>query len=204
MEGERGFFWLLGALASSALWYAVGSPEAWVLVIVESVFINEGVRFLLWFVYARATQQQKFDSQNIRTPIKEELSLGAGMAAGRALIMCGSIIWEARGPGSFYLPSCRLLPLFLTASITTALVSSMDVLWTVIAFEGYRTRAWLKIAFVLVAHTGSGSLSLLHTWEGPLLCWIAFAGQLTILVISSYIALRAFREQLERSANKKR
>ena len=197
----RGFFWLLGALLSSALWFGFQFTEIWTLVIVESVLFEEAFRGLLWYIFMLTSRRQKLDSKMRRTPIAEEIALGSGIAMGRALIMCGSILWESRGPGSFYLPSCQLLPLFLTAALTTHMTSIMDVMWTITAFEGFYTRSWPKLAFVITTHLMSASLNLLNSWEGSWLCWIALLGQFALMVLSCGVGYLSFRSQLSRSVN---
>ena len=93
--------------------------------------------------------------------ITQELAIGVGISAAHEFIMYGSILWESRGPGSYYTSSCLNLPLFLSSGITAMFISLMDICWLIIAFEGYRSRSFVKIGFVFFAHLASSSIVII-------------------------------------------
>lgn len=148
----------MAALFSSALWYGFQLTimlDVWIFVVTESLFFQELSRWLFWYLYSISLRSKLMESKQKSSKLGEEISIGAGVAAAHGIIMFGSILWDSRGPGSYYIPSCPRISLFLSSSITTCLISILDIFWTIIAYEGYRSRSYAKIVFVWVAHFGS-------------------------------------------------
>ena len=147
-----GFFWLVAALITGALWYTFSLINIWSVVVLESLFFQELSRFAFWYLNEIASKTELMKTKGDIPKIKEDLSIGVGIATAHGVIMYGSILWEARGVGSYYLDSCPYLPLFFTSGIISSIISILDVCWTIIAFDGYRTRSIPKIGFVISAH----------------------------------------------------
>ena len=128
--------------------------NVWIFVIIESLFFQEVFRWALWFLY--------------------NISLRSKFMAAHAIIMFGSILWDVRGPGSFYIASCPRVPIFLSSAIIACMISILDVCWTIIAYEGYRSRSIPKIVFVIFAHFVSSFL-------------VCLSGLKMICLINSYL-----------------
>lgn len=112
----------------------------------------------MWYLYSMSLRSKLMESKKLSSKLGEEIAIGAGVSAAHAVVMFGSILWESKGPGSFYIDSCPRIPLFLSSSVITLFISILDIFWTIIAYEGYRSRSYAKIVFVWVAHFGSSFL----------------------------------------------
>ena len=145
-------------MLSAALWSAISLLNSWAVLVVESIFFQELMRWALWYLLQSAGKSKLMQTRGEMSRIKEEISIGSGIATAHLTIMYGSILWDAKGTGSYYLGSCEMLPLFVTSAVIGGIISILDVCWTIIAFEGYRTRSYVKIIFVISAHFASSFL----------------------------------------------
>mmetsp|Transcript_4237 Transcript_4237/g.14944 ORF Transcript_4237/g.14944 Transcript_4237/m.14944 type:complete len:235 (-) Transcript_4237:87-791(-) len=192
------FFWMLSALVSGFLWWMIPPlRDVWVAVVFEGVLLQELFRLLFYCVYAKISisPYMHYEGRSILSTFEEETSIGVGIALAHTLIMYGSILWDASGPGSFYLSSCPHLPLYATSALSALFMSITDVTWTYIAFEGFRTQSLPKIGFVLFSHLAFSFLSILNTFSGAGMCTFSIAGTAAIAAVSTAVAVLALKKR---------
>ncbi|KAM9986578.1 hypothetical protein ACTFIY_010994 [Dictyostelium cf. discoideum] len=88
------------------------------------------------------------------------IGVGSGVAYG--FIMFGSILWESTGPGTLFSPACPSVNLFMLSSIITLFMTLLHVVYNVLAFQGYRSKKYHLVAFVIITHFVTTYLTLLN------------------------------------------
>ncbi|KAK5576476.1 hypothetical protein RB653_007620 [Dictyostelium firmibasis] len=88
------------------------------------------------------------------------IGVGSGVAYG--FIMFGSILWESTGPGTLFSPACPTVNLFMLSSIITLFMTLLHVVYNVLAFQGYRSKKYHLVAFVIITHFVTTYLTLLN------------------------------------------
>ncbi|KYQ92067.1 gamma-secretase subunit Aph-1 [Tieghemostelium lacteum] len=92
-------------------------------------------------------------------------AIGTGSGLTYGFVMFGSILWDATGPGTLFSPACPSTNLFMVSAILTMCIILLHICNSVLAFQGYRSKQYHIVAFVLLTHFIVSYLTLLNQPE---------------------------------------
>jgi len=168
------FFWLLSILIAS-IWWSIIAPlqNVYYWIIPWSVLFQEAIRFIFYKLYTKAEKgfvakrtQQTSHLTTHPDELKASLALGLGIGITHSLITYVTVMWEASGPAAAFSPACPSVNLFLTSALLSLCFILLNVFWTIISFDGFRRRSWLKMIGVVVSHLIASFLSMLNVKGG--------------------------------------
>jgi len=162
------FFWLLSILLASMWWYVIPPLRTiFFWTIPWSVFFQELFRFLFFKLYTKA--EKGFIRKNQTTRLtthpdnfKAALAFGLGSGITHSLVTYIAILWEALGPGSYFSPSCPNLSLFTLSALYSLCFTIYHLLWSLVAFDGFRERNFFKMGAVVACHLVASFLTMLN------------------------------------------
>eukprot|EP01133_Synstelium_polycarpum_P006684 gene6684-7771_t len=79
-------------------------------------------------------------------------AIGTGSGITYAFVMYGTIMWDSQGPGNLFSGACPTVSLFMLSAFFALFMSILHIAWNVLAFQGYRTRNYIQVAFVIITH----------------------------------------------------
>jgi len=168
------FFWLLSILIAS-IWWSIIAPlqNVYYWIIPWSVLFQEAIRFTFYKLYTKAEKgfvakrtQQTAHLTTHPDELKASLALGLGIGITHSLITYVTVMWEASGPAAAFSPACPSVNLFLTSALLSLCFILLNMFWTIISFDGFRRRSWLKMIGVVVSHLIASFLSMLNVKGG--------------------------------------
>ncbi|EGG21148.1 gamma-secretase subunit Aph-1 [Cavenderia fasciculata] len=110
-------------------------------------------------------------------------AIGCGSGITYAFVMYGTIMWDSQGPGNLFSAACPTVSLFMISAILALCISLLHIAWNVIAFQGFRSKKYYLVAFVIICHYLISYLTLLNikkSCEGS----VVSIGIITILTIA--------------------
>eukprot|EP01114_Cavostelium_apophysatum_P019378 TRINITY_DN6230_c0_g1_i1.p1 TRINITY_DN6230_c0_g1~~TRINITY_DN6230_c0_g1_i1.p1 ORF type:complete len:240 (-),score=25.49 TRINITY_DN6230_c0_g1_i1:50-769(-) len=164
------FFWLLAILLAS-IWWTVIPPlrHIYFWTIIWTILFQELMRFVFFKLYSKAergfVQSSKTQTRKLTTHpdnFKAALAFGLGSGVTHSLVTYVSVLWEALGPGTYYTAACPSVSLFLLNAIFSFCFITFHMLWSVVAYDGYRVRDWKKMGAVVLCHVAASYLTLLN------------------------------------------
>jgi len=204
------FFWLLGILFSSIWWFIIPPLRtAFFWTIPWSVFFQELFRFLFFYLYVRAEKGFVRAHQTARLTthpddLRASLALGLGSGVTHSMVTYLSILWDATGPGTYFSPSCPSVSLFLISALLSFCFILFHVLWSIVAFEGFREKNYKKMGGVVACHLVASLLTLLNLPGGSCVASVILLFLLLIasavvswILISRSTSLRTGRTQIQ-------
>jgi len=183
------FFWLISILLAS-IWWKIISPfqSVYYWIIPWSVLFQELIRFAFYKLYMKAEKgfvakrsQQTAHLTTHPDELKASLALGLGMGLTHSFITYVTVLWEAIGPASSFSPACPNVNLFLTSALLSLCFILLNVFWTIISFDGFRRRSWLKMGGVVGSHLIASFLTLLNVKGGS--CYTAIILEFILLAV---------------------
>eukprot|EP01118_Nematostelium_gracile_P006152 TRINITY_DN1978_c0_g1_i1.p1 TRINITY_DN1978_c0_g1~~TRINITY_DN1978_c0_g1_i1.p1 ORF type:complete len:133 (+),score=22.76 TRINITY_DN1978_c0_g1_i1:53-451(+) len=99
------------------------------------------------------------------------------------LITYVPVLWEAIGPAAAFSPACPSVNLFMTSGLIAHAFGMLNVLWTIISFDGFQKRSWKQIVGVIVSHLAASMLTLLNVNGGS--CYAAIILVFVVLAITA-------------------
>jgi anterior pharynx defective protein 1 len=157
------FFYVLAMAIFSLFYFIPGVGSLQILLVSLGIAIHEAIRFAFFLIY-RQTEIGYEKNIKVKLLYTKFGYLHVGMAAGLgygfsyALITFGTILMQSYGPGTYYSPSCPGLPYFVAASITTLIFVLLNIVWMVIAFEGYSKLSSWRVLAVVASHFLASSI----------------------------------------------
>ncbi|KXS11656.1 Aph-1 [Gonapodya prolifera JEL478] len=153
------FFWLLSLLLSALIWRIVAPLQSSLpFSVVVGVISQELFRWLYYMLLSRANSLFDLVSKHPTSPLNfptRSLVAGFGFGAANSLVTYVSSLAQSAGPGVVVARACGGISMFFLSAILTSLFTLLNIAWNVVAFEGYRTRSWWRVAFVAVTHLGA-------------------------------------------------
>jgi len=200
------FFWLLSILLAS-IWWKIIAPlqNNYYWIIPWSVLFQEITRFGFYKLYTRAEKgfvaQRTQQTAHLTTHPDElmaSLALGLGIGITHSMISYITVMWESSGPAAAFSPACPSVNLFLTSALLSLCFILMNVFWTIISFDGFRRRSWMKMGGVVLSHLVASFLSLLNLQGGSCYASIILEyGLLAILgIVTWIIVVRTYRRPI--------
>lgn len=196
------FFWLLSILLTSMLWYVLVPLRTHYWFIVPfAVLLQEAMRWAFYKLYAKA--QKAFtggSSPNVAVPhaldyFSASLAIGLGFGFTHGVVMYGSVLASANGPGSLYAPACPSVSLFLLSAVFALAFITMHVLLSVLSFDAYKVTEWrpflIKTGVMAGGHFVISLLTLLNQ-EGGSCVASAVLVYLALAVLALFTARVAF------------
>jgi anterior pharynx defective protein 1 len=191
------FFWLVSILVSSIVWYIfVPLRTYFAFIIPFAVLLQEGMRWLFFKLYLKAERGLTMGSKSgVGIPhtldnFSASLAIGLGFGLTHGVVMYGSVLVAAIGPGSLFVPACPQISLFLLSAMFALAFITMHVLLSVISFDAFRLRDWkpflLKTSAIGFTHLLIAYLTLLNQKGGS--CVAALS---TVYVVIALIAVFA-------------
>ncbi|SPQ99119.1 GDT1 family protein [Plasmodiophora brassicae] len=191
--------WILAMVATSIIGCAFTSAP---LILAISLVMLELFRFCLIYMYRVVQPVFARTSVNaVKFPVDDlssSLAAGLGFATVQAVVIFGSVVDSAVGPGMFSSQSCPNLPFFVSASITTFLQEITQISLMVVAFAAVPDRmihARLAVALlpVVILHAVS-----VFANELVASCTVALPLQAVVAVLGAIMAAVATRRQSSR------
>ncbi|CDS40551.1 gamma secretase subunit aph 1 [Echinococcus multilocularis] len=190
------FFWLIGLLAASVIWYAVVPlRDQLAFGLVNVCLFQEIVRFLFYFLVSKAEYGlQKMVEAEAQVAIHSnhpsELDVAVRSASGSAkhgsifdhrnlaftsglsfALMAGIIEYVyifdgVIGPGTL-LEGSNPGYFFIFAGLTSFFMGLLQVSWSIILFRAFHLRLYIDIVVVCATHVTLSALTLLNDWSHP-------------------------------------
>lgn len=190
------FFWLLSILFTSIVWYILVPLRTYYWFIVPfAVLFQEVTR---WAFYQLYTKAQKGFSARASTSIPvpqaldyfaASLAIGLGFGLTQGVVMYGSVLVDAYGPGTLFAPACSSISLFLLSAVFSLAFIIMHVLLSVLSFDAFkmttRNAFVLKVAIIFGAHLAISLLTLLNQQGGSCIAAV-------VLVYAALVVLGVF------------
>jgi len=162
------FFWMMSFTFSSLIWSAIPplqqSSYGWALVPV-SVLVLEAVRVVFVRLYFRSERSFSVVSINaIVFPLVDlysAIAAGVGFGACHSIMLYGTIIAHAHGPGELLNDRCPSYNAFVAAACSALLYNVLHITLMILAFDAYRTMHPLKISALILLHAAAGAFSIL-------------------------------------------
>ncbi|KAF2073363.1 hypothetical protein CYY_005333 [Polysphondylium violaceum] len=116
-------------------------------------------------------------------------AIGTGSGITYAFIMYASILWESTGPGALFSESCPTVNLFMISALTTLFITILHVAFNILAFQGYRSKKYHLVLYVLLAHFAVSYLTLLNQKKSCIGSLVPITGITIFTVIFSIYSL---------------
>lgn len=159
-----GFVWLLSFTMSSMVYTALGSQAA--VLVFATVTFCELARWGL-YVIARESTVHIFPSSLRNSALTRRpsvaMAIGLGMGVTQTLVAHGQVLVDARGYGTFYSTGCSLMPHFVNVAVQCSLLTVLQVVWTLLFFDGLRLGRKRQIAGTIAGHFGMMALKMVVT-----------------------------------------
>jgi len=114
--------------------------------------------------------------------------------------MYTSILWESTGPGTLFLQNCSGTNVFVLSAFMSLCWVLLHISWSVIAFEAFRLRNWLRVGFVVATHLGASLLSIINTTSvcglGVFFNYLILLGVIALIVLDMRSYLSKFKTTL--------
>jgi len=88
------------------------------------------------------------------------IAAGLGMGVAQVIISNGQIIWEARGPGTWYPDDCGIMPGFVSVAVQSSFLILLHVLWTLLLFDGCNQTNKIQTIGVVAGHCFLAALKM--------------------------------------------
>lgn len=190
------FFWLIGLLAASVIWYAVVPlRDQLAFGLVNVCLFQEVMRFLFYFLVSKAEYSlQKMVEAEAQVAIHSnhprELDVAVRSANGSAkhgsifdhrtlaftsglsfALMAGIIEYVyifdgVIGPGTL-LEGSNPGYFFIFAGLTSFFMGLLQISWSIILFRAFHLRLYIDIVVVCATHVALSALTLLNDWSHP-------------------------------------
>ncbi|TPX35794.1 hypothetical protein SmJEL517_g01891 [Synchytrium microbalum] len=186
------FFWLVGILIASIIWYIAPTAPIYVTIFL-AVFFQELFRWLFFLLLSRAEQGLKLVSESAnprydRIDYSFVCGLGFGLMSGMILYVTQLV--ESAGPGILPCKSCPSVDVFFISALTTSLFILLHVFWNMVAFQGFFRGSYWPAAYAFVTHLCASYGTLLIPSSVSYGCVYSMLISLAILVVTGIMALR--------------
>jgi len=188
------FFWLVSILLAS-IWWTVIPPlrDVYYWTLIWGILFQEVFRIVFFKLYAKAEDGfiRKRQTSRLTTHpdnFKAAIAFGVGSGVTHSLVSYVTILWEALGPGSIFSPSCPSISLFFISALFSFCFQMFHILWSIVSFDGYRERNYIKMGSVLICHIVVSYLTLLNQSGGSCVAAIV----LVFLLLGGYTAYTFF------------
>ena len=163
-----GFLWVCSFTLGS-VFYKIAASEVWILVL-ATVATCELARWGL-YVMARDSARHIFSSSQSTVAPKDSLTrrpavaiaCGLGLGVAQTMVAHGQVLVESRGPGTYYSEGCSVMPYFVSVAVQCALLTVVQVLWTLLLFDGLRRSRPAQIYGVVGGHFFMAGLNMFIT-----------------------------------------
>jgi len=185
----------------AAIWWYVIPPLQTIYpwIIFWSVLSQEGFRILFFWLYAKAERGFLRPNQTTKLTTHPDnflvaLSFGLGSGLTHSGVSYISILFDATGPGSFYLPTCPGVSVFILSALHSLAFVILHQAWAIISFEGWKATeskvtkksGAFKIILVFILHLASSYMTMVNNTN----CIGAIIALYITLIISVIIAWR--------------
>jgi len=183
-----GFFWLISILVASMFWFSIPPLKGiYPFVIPCTVLFQELFRWIFYKIYTKAEIAFVKTAQLSTSPISalhSSVATGWGIAVAYALVMYVGVLWEGHGPGALFQPSCPSVSVFVISAFYCLCFVLLHICFSIIAFLGFRTHSYSKIAFVVGSHLLASGFSLIKV------CGVGITLDYIVLLVSVVVCFR--------------
>ena len=171
-----GCIWILSISACGLLWVALPlQGPAMLLVLVYSVLIQELGRWCTYRLYIWACRCLQVSGLRVADPDgnaspQSAVAAGLGVTVVQVLVVYGDGFTPAALPGSLYTPTCSHLSFFAVTAISSAAVSILNILLSIMGWTvAYPRKSRPMVAALVLLHFAASAATLLNT-PGALGC----------------------------------
>ncbi|KAH7306659.1 hypothetical protein KP509_22G023800 [Ceratopteris richardii] len=168
--------WLVSLIILSAFWRAflpIGSSWLLVLLLVTCVSFQELIRPVFWFSYKKLegllnALAQRMSKPELKYYETMQIALAGGLGHGiaHAVFFCLSLLTPSFGKATFYVDSCKQMPLFLVAAMLSLSFLIIHTFSMIVAFNGYDDGKRSLVVFAPAMHFAAAFLSLVNLFQG--------------------------------------
>uniref|UniRef100_A0A1D1YUQ2 Gamma-secretase subunit APH1-like n=1 Tax=Anthurium amnicola TaxID=1678845 RepID=A0A1D1YUQ2_9ARAE len=188
-------FWLISLILLSGAWkgFLPLSSTAWwpyMILILTSVGVQEGMRILFWKLYKRLEDMLNDFADRMSKPHlfltdKMQIALAGGLGHGvaHAVFFCLSLLTPAFGPATFYVDRCSQMPFFLVSALIALGFVLIHTFSMVIAFNGYAEGRKADQMFVPAVHLVAAMLTLVNLSRGGCIIGLPLLGVAAALTL---------------------
>lgn len=162
-----GFAWLFSSLFTAIFWWFIHLSQSsiWPLIIIISVILQEGFRYLFIFGYRKTELmiQRSSPHSNQAFPLNDlssSLAAGVGFGLMHSLLFYGSVLASGQGSGVYFDDSCPTVPLILISALTSLAFFILDIIWMCLGFIADRYRSWILGSVIIILHLFAGLITL--------------------------------------------
>ena len=193
-----GFLWLISFTLASMMYKAMASQTA--VLVIATVAFTELARWAL-YVIARESAVHIFPTNPRRDALTRRpavaTAIGLGIAVTQTLVVHGQVLAEARGYGTYYSPGCSAMPLFVSVAIQCSLLTVLQVLWTMLFFDGLRRGRRRQVGGTVAGHFGMMALNMTLREGSEGGCVVNIAVSLCTVAIYGVCAYRVFHSRAQ-------
>ncbi|KAM7541334.1 hypothetical protein Aperf_G00000030690 [Anoplocephala perfoliata] len=190
------FFWLIGLLVSSVIWYAVVPlREHLTFGLIVACLVQELMRFLFYLLISvseaslqKLTDFEVSDANYSNSPgnpdvrvrvVNNDVGQGSifnfrklAFTSGLSFALMGGIFeyiyifYDVIGPGTLF-EGPNPGYFFIFAAFNSCFIGLMQISWSIILFRAFRLRLYLDIAVICICHVAISVLTLLNEWPNP-------------------------------------
>lgn len=160
------FFWLCSLLFSSLLWLLLRPLGGEVAMVPIAVLIQEALRYMFFKFYARAERSFAVVSTNAiafpMTDLYSSIAAGVGFALVQCVLVYGSILGSALGPGALFSDYCPQMSTFVLSAWMSFCFGIMHIFWMILAFDAYRESSRAKLIVVIGSHLAAALMTMVN------------------------------------------
>jgi len=172
-------------------------------------FFQELFRFIFFKLYTRAEKgfvrsQQTAQLTTHPDDLRASLALGLGSGLTHSMVTYLSVLWDATGPGSYFSPACPSISLFLINALLSFCFILLHIMWSIVAFDGFREKSYVKMGGVVLCHLVSSFLTLLNLPGGSCIATVLLMFGLLIAtgVVTWFVVVKGTSSRNARAASR--
>jgi anterior pharynx defective protein 1 len=187
------FLWLLGLTVAALVRYTIPAlQDGPYPMMVMSLITTEFTRYFLFRIYIKTERSFSVVSTNgVLFPMSDfysSVAAGLGFGFMHSLLLYGSILSNALGPGTLFADTCPYFSTFVVSAWTACFFGILHVALMVIAFDALRRKhVARRMLLHVLLHTLAIGSTAVNTAEGG--CLYALGSLLVVVMITGMFAV---------------
>jgi anterior pharynx defective protein 1 len=195
------FFWLLSALVAGVLWTLLKNVVPLFIFLLMAVGLQEAFRFVFWKLSTFAEPGLFSRTSPARAPVHRlhvASAVGLGVAAAHSLIVYGTALWDAAGPGTLLAPSCAGVSIFLVSAMYSLSFAVFNVASSIVAYAAYPKgrEGATQLAVIAVIHLAMCYLSMSNISSARWSCFLSIPAVMATAASSAALAWLVCKDSL--------
>eukprot|EP00455_Lapot_gusevi_P056681 TRINITY_DN9482_c0_g1_i2.p1 TRINITY_DN9482_c0_g1~~TRINITY_DN9482_c0_g1_i2.p1 ORF type:complete len:239 (-),score=50.84 TRINITY_DN9482_c0_g1_i2:21-737(-) len=181
------FCWLVSIMFAATIWFIIPPlRDSYGFFLPIGVLFQEVGRYVFFRLYHKAESSFSVVATNgvlfPMTDLSSALAAGLGFGLTHSVLMYGSVLAAASGPGTLYSSNCPQMSTFTLSALNSLWYTLSHVCWMIVAFDGFRRQSLLGIFYVVFAHLLASLLTLLNLTSNG--CVVSLPLEFVLLLIN--------------------